>query len=241
MISKMAMEDIEALRGEGITVTPEEAIRLNAFGLKVERNTESSEFYAMPRVSVLGDVTFHEPTIGSELWLNRVGKTFDLDDVETFMQLRAYSLSRPHDQLAPPEDKENLKKAVCDFVSGKLAGYTVQQVQNAVSYAVLGNDPSKCEARPLSSIKKEKAEEEEARDDEDYCYEIGLLRQGVMYRLGSAEQIRKMTTSELEMLVEYELYMKFGSERKKSQHEKNLVDYYGVLDEIRGAHNEAHT
>ena len=57
MISKMAMEDIEALRGEGITVTPEEAIRLNAFGLKVERNAESSEFYAMPRASVRGDVT----------------------------------------------------------------------------------------------------------------------------------------------------------------------------------------
>ena len=230
----MAMEDIEALRQEGIQVTPEEIVRLNAFGLKVERNTDSSEFYVMPRVSILGDVTFYEPTIGSELWLNKVGKTFDLDDAETFMQLRAYSLSKPQEQLDAPEDKENLKKAVCDFVSGKLSKYTLQQVQNAVSYAVFGNSPSKCERRPVSSLKKEVEDDEQ--EDENYCYEVGLLRQGLMYKLGSVEEIKKMTTLELQMLIEYELYLKYGSERHKSQHEKNLVDYYGVLDEIRSAH-----
>lgn len=234
MISKMAMEDIEALRGEGITVTPEEAIRLNAFGLKVERNADSSEFYAMPRVSVLGDVTFHEPTIGSELWLSRVGKAFDLDDPDTFMQLRAYSLSVPQEMLAPPEDKEAVKDAVCGLVSAKLSRYTVRQVRNAVSYAVFGNDPSKREARPASSLKKEA--ERDAPGDEDFCYEVGLMRQGLIYRLGSVDEIRKMTTSELEMLIEYELYLRFGSERNKSQHQRNLVDYYGVLDEIRSAH-----
>ena len=91
MVSKMAMEDIEALREEGIEVTPEEIIRLNAFGLKVERNTDSSEYSIMPRVAILGDVVFYEPTIGSEMWFNNVSKVFDLDDYQTYFQLRVYS------------------------------------------------------------------------------------------------------------------------------------------------------
>lgn len=69
MVSKMAISDIEALKEDGIELTPQEIIRLNAFGLKVERNTESSEYSVPPRVSILGDVAFHEPTIGSEIWM----------------------------------------------------------------------------------------------------------------------------------------------------------------------------
>ena len=234
MVSQMAMEDIEALREEGIEVTPEEIIRLNAFGLKVERNNDSSEFYVMPRVSMLGDVTFYEPTIGSEMWLNRVSKTFDLDDADTFMQLRAYSLSVPQEQLVSPSDKELLKRTVCDFVNQSLSKYTVQQVQNAISYVIFGNDHSKRERRPESSVKKEA--EKDVPEDENFCYEVGLLRQGLICKIGSVEELKKMTTLELQMLIEYDLFLKFGSERNKSQHERDLVDYYGVLDDIRSAH-----
>ena len=234
MVSQMAMEDIEALREEGIEVTPEEIIRLNAFGLKVERNNDSSEFYVMPRVSMLGDVTFYEPTIGSEMWLNRASKTFDLDDADTFMQLRAYSLSRPQEQLVSPDDKELLKKTVCDFVTQSLSKYTVQQVQNAISYVIFGNDHSKCEKRSESSVKKES--KKDIPEDENFCYEVGLLRQGLICKIGTVAEIKKMTTTELQMFIDYEMFLRFGSDRNKSQHERDLVEYYGVLDEIRSTH-----
>lgn len=234
MVSKMAMEDIEALSEEGIQVTPEEIIRLNAFGLKVERNSNSSEFTVMPRVSIIGDVTFYEPTIGSELWLNNVGKTFDLEDAQTYIQLRTYSLSKRQEELTDPFDKEKVRQEVSKLFSESLSNYTFEQVQNAVGYVVFGNNPSDRERRAVSNINKD--EDEEQPKDENTCYEVGLLRQGVMYKLGSPEEIKKMTVSELELLVEYELYLKFGSERNKSQHTKNLAEYYGVLDEIRSSH-----
>ena len=233
MISQMAMEDIEALQEEGITVSPEDVVRLNAFGLKVERNNDSSEFFVMPRVAFLGDITFYEPTIGSEIWLNKVGKLFDLDDADTFLQLRAYSLSQTQDQLVSPDDKQKVKDAIAEFAT-KLSGITLGQLQNVLSYVLFGNDQTKKEERAKAVVEKESQSDQP--EDENYCYEIGLLRQGMMYKLGDAASISKMTTSEIEMLIAYELAMKFGAERDKSQHEKNLVEYYGVLDEIRSKH-----
>ena len=234
MVSKMAMEDIEALREEGIEATPEEIIRLNAFGLKVELNTDSSEFSVMPRVSILGDVAFREPTVGSEIWLDRTSRVFDLDDPATYFQLRAYSLSKRQDALAEPESKEALKEEVAELFSRRLAGYTLDQVQNAVGYAIFGNDPSQMEKRPLSSVRKE--DNGGRAKDEGICYEVGLMRQGILHKLGSPEEVKGLTVSEIEMLIEYKLRMKFGSERTKSQHTKSLADYYGVLDEIRSNH-----
>jgi hypothetical protein len=234
MVSKMALDDIEALREEGIEVTPEEIIRLNAFGLKVERNTDSSEYNVMPRVSILGDVVFYEPTIGSEIWFNNVSKVFDLDDHQTYFQLRTYSLSQKQDELVSPLDKEIVKQEVQKLFSEKLSKYTIVQVHNAISYVLFGNDPSDMERRAVSVVEKEKKDSHSK--DENYCYEVGLLREGVLYKLGSPEEIKKMTVSEVELLIEYKLYMKFGSEKNKSTHTKNLAEYYGVLDEIRSAH-----
>ena len=50
MISKMAMEDIAALRADGIDVPPREVVRLNVLGLRVERGPESPDVFAAPRV-----------------------------------------------------------------------------------------------------------------------------------------------------------------------------------------------
>ena len=232
MISKMAMEDIEALKEDGIEVTPEDIIRLNAFGLKVERNTDSSEYYIMPRVSILGEIVIHEPTIGSEIWMSKVGRVFDLDDTDTYIQIRAYSLSLSQDQLVDPENKELVKQAVSEFLK-KVSNYTMTQLQEALAYAVFGNDVSSKEERPSKVSEKEKEKDDNSPEDENYCYEVGLLREGLLFNLGSPEEIKRLTVSELEMYIDYQMFLKYGSERTKSQHQRNLVEYYGVLDEIR--------
>ena len=69
MVSKMAKDDIDSLRDEGLDLTVDEIVRINAFGLRVERGAESAELYNLPRAAILGDVVFHEPTIGSDIWL----------------------------------------------------------------------------------------------------------------------------------------------------------------------------
>lgn len=69
MVSQMAKDDIDSLRDEGLDLTVDEIVRINAFGLRVERGAESAELYNLPRAAILGDVVFHEPTIGSDIWL----------------------------------------------------------------------------------------------------------------------------------------------------------------------------
>lgn len=238
MISKMAIGDIEALQDDGIKLTPEEIIRLNAFGLKVERNSDSAEYFVLPRVSMLGDVVFHEPTIGSEIWLAQAGKMFDMEDSQTYIQLRAYSLGVPTKELPDPFDKEVVKEKVAAFFKDKLGDYTIWQVNNALEYAVFGNNPAAAEKRADKAIKKENAENDE-NDEDNYCYEVGLLRQGIIYGFGNKEQIKEMTASEIQMFVEYQLQMKFGSQKTKSEHSKNIGEYYAVLDEIKENHKKS--
>ena len=43
MLSKMAIEDLESFAAEGIAPSPQEIIRLNAYGLRVERATDAAE------------------------------------------------------------------------------------------------------------------------------------------------------------------------------------------------------
>ncbi len=68
MKSQMALEDVYALKKQGIDVTPEEIIDLNQLGLQVEKSSSSCELFALPRCAFLGEVVFHEPTVGAEIW-----------------------------------------------------------------------------------------------------------------------------------------------------------------------------
>lgn len=233
MLSQMALEDIDQLKVEGIEPTPQEIVRLNAFGLKVERGTDSCEFSVMPRVAILGDAVIHEPTIGSETWLADASRHYDLDDPDTYIQMRAYSLWRTGERV-DPGDAEGLKADIGKMLA-TLSGYTLGQLTNALSYAIHGNDPSDGERPPRT--KKDDGDSKEP-DDDDVCYEIGLMRNGVLFGLGSKEELDGMTTSSLELLVTYRMQLEHGPNARKNDHTRRLVDYYAVLDEIRKAHGQ---
>lgn len=234
MVSKMAIGDIEALKDDGIELTPEEIVRLNAFGLKVERNFDSSEYFVLPRVALIGDVVLHEPTIGSEIWIEQVGKVFDMEDPYTFIQLRAFSLAVPSKELPNPYDKELVRETTTNFFKERLGDFTVNQINNALEYAILGNNERDFEQKAKIAKEKEKADDK----SDEFCYEAGLLRQGIVYGIGNADEIRDMTVSEVRLYVEFELHKRFGSEKVKSEHSSKLGEYFAVLDEIRENHKK---
>lgn len=89
-----------------------------------------------------------------------------------------------------------------------------------------------------SKLSMEKDNEGEEEENEKSCYEIGLLRQGIMFKIGSPSEIKDMTPSEVRMYIEYQLTMKYGSQKVKSEHAKNLGEYYTVLDEIKNNHEQ---
>ena len=105
MTSRMAQEDAEQLEEEGIKLTFPEWTRLNAFGLKVERDTQSTDLYSLPRVAIIGGVSFREPTLGSEIWFNEAARLFNMDNSDTYLILRAFSLSMPQNELPDSSDQ----------------------------------------------------------------------------------------------------------------------------------------
>lgn len=164
MVSKTAQADIEDLWEQGLKPTFADIIRLNAVALKVEHSANGMSLSDLPRVAFLGGVAFREPTIGSEIWLNKVQRLFDGDDSETFIILRAFSLSMPQDQLPEPTDVQAIQEAVQQF-KNTLAFATLPQVLSAVGYAIHGFKHDACE----NATPPKKDNEENEDDGKELC------------------------------------------------------------------------
>lgn len=226
MISEMAMEDIEALRADGIEVTPRDVVRLNALGLKVERAERASSDFAMPRVAFLGRMPLREPTIAAELWFVETEHVFDHDDEGTALMLRAFSMSVPPDSLPDPCDRDAVEASLVEFRK-RVAAYTVEQLRVAVMYALVGSDQRAGEDPP------ERAGD--ADDDEERIPAvIGVIRDGVVMKLGTMDDLKRYRKSELQSLVVYASELKYGNGRIKSAHASALAGYLCAVDEVRG-------
>lgn len=138
MKSEMAAEDLEEMREQGLNPSVDDIIRLNALGLKVELNPSSGEYYALPRVSYLGNLTFREPTIGHAMWIDSVSRYISDSDLSSIVAVEAYALSRPHTSLPDHHDRKLCVKLIDEFTKGELAHFTLKQVHCAVVYAMHG-------------------------------------------------------------------------------------------------------
>ena len=197
MISKMAMEDIEALRADGIDVPPREVVRLNALGLKVERSADSADVWVLPRVAFLGGSVLFEPTIGAEIWLRRAARAFG-GDSETVAMLRILSMAVPWQDLPPPEDVH----AIRDFMEDRLKafhGVTFRQLENAIAYCIDGDIPEDGEEPPPKGDDGGASHELQGQQ---VCLAFGLLNEGLALGLGTAADLKDMTTSLLRALVD---------------------------------------
>ena len=139
MISQMAMEDIAALRTDGIDVPPREVVRLNVLGLRVERGPDSPDVFGAPRVAFLGDVVLREPSLGSDMWLRQTADAFNLDDdAQTWFALRVLSCAVPWRELPDPTRPRAVRKDV-ERTLRELSDFTIRQVENALSWCIDGN------------------------------------------------------------------------------------------------------
>ena len=234
MISETAMEDIARLRADGLEVPPREIVRLNALGLKVERGVDSAELFAAPRVSFVGKVVFHEPTLGAEMWLRQTMDAFDEDDEETFFSLRVLSCLLPWRELPDPTKPRDVRKAVT-AVFRTLRDITYRQVLNALDWCLHGNAQERGENPPPKEDDKEAARELPER----YAPEFGLFYRGVAARVGTAEEIKDLTYSAIlhvcERAEQLETASAFGGADRKAEKNKATGDYFRTLDAIREA------
>lgn len=243
MISRMAMEDIEALRADGIDVPPREVVRLNALGLRVERGPESADLFAAPRVAFVGDVVIREPSLGAEMWLRQALDAFDGDDEQTYFTLRVLSCVVPWRELPDPADQKAVRKAIKATLK-RLSDATLRQLDNALEWCIGGNLPETGEKPPPRPV----AADSSAADAEDmperYSPEFGLFYRGMAVRIGTAADMKDMTTSAMlavcdraETIAATSAFG--GGPDRKAEENKATGDYYRTLDAVRAQGKEA--
>lgn len=238
MISRMAMDDIEALRADGIEVPPREVVRLNALGLRMERGADSAEHYAAPRVAFIGEVVLREPTLGAEMWLRQALDAFDGDDEQTYFTLRVLSCLVPWRELPDPAQTRAVRKAIKAAMTS-LGDATLRQVENALGWCIGGNLPESGEKPPPRD------QTSEQRPDEDdppprFSPEYGLFYRGMAARIGTAADMKDMTYSAMlavcDRAEELATASAFGGGRDaKAEKSKAFGDYMRALDAVRAA------
>lgn len=223
MVSKTAEADVEDMWEAGLKPTFRDIVRLNALALEVERTQGSFALSKPSRVAFLGSVAFREPTIGSEVWLAQASQLFDESDVQTFLIIRAFSLSMPQEKLPDPCDENAVTAAIQRF-KGSVGFATLPQIMSAVEYAMHGFDGSACE----TPAKRKDVDEE----NDGGCYEIGLLRQGMVYRLGSAADLKDLPPRACQEMLMQAMSREHSSDVRKDMVSRAEDDYLRTLDEI---------
>ena len=227
MISKTAQADVEELWDAGLKPTFQDIIRLNALALAVERVRSGFALSTLPRVAFLGSAALREPTIGSEMWMELASRLFDSKDCETFIMLRAFSMSRPPAELPDPANEAAVLQAL-DAFRNSIGFATVRQLIAAISYAVHGFDPASGEV----AAKRADAPAEHAAPADDDCYEVGLLHMGMLYRLGSAADIKALSPRAVQELLYRAISRDSETDARKSAVYAAEDDYTRTLDEI---------
>ena len=230
MVSKTAQADIEDMWEQGLKPTFHDIIRLNALALRVERKQAQFALSEMPRAAKLGDVVFREPTIGSEIWFSSASRFFTVEQMETFILLRAFSLSMPQDQLPDPVDTKAITQGIQDF-KVSLAFATAPQLISAVGYVIHGFSPDECE-HPTPRKDGNGKEQDDACNTSNYCYEIGVLRHGVMYGVGSASELKNLSADMLNEMILRKIALEHNPSAIKNVVSDLEDDYLRTLDEI---------
>ena len=237
MLSKMAMEDIAALRADGIDVPPREVVRLNALGLRVERGTVSAYMFAAPRVAFLGGSVLHEPTLGAEMWLRQAVDLFDEDDAQTWFSLRVLSCFRNWRDLPDPTNRKAVLKAVKDTLK-TLSSFTVRQVENALAWCIEGDIAEKGEYPPPKASAERSADDDVEDLPPRFSPEFGLFLRGTALRIGTAADMKDMTYSMMGAACDRaEADTAFGTD-PKAEKSQAFGDYMRALDAVRQDNRE---
>ena len=233
MTSALAKADIEEMWDERLKPTVEDIVRLNALALKLEGAkkkcaADSTEY--LPRVAAISDsVTFRQPTIGHEIWIDKVERFVENGDYQSLLAVRAFALSRSLDKLPDPDEKKTLQKVIQDYAD-TLKDFTQDQVMAAIEYVVVGCSPTAQEY----AARRKSVEKCDGFDGEDWahCVAAGVLREGQVALWGaSAAELETMTRKQLEDLI---LRAQYYRDFDRSEAVKRAQGrYYDTLFEIK--------
>ena len=211
MISDIFRKDYRQMTAQGVKLTPEDIIRLNALAVVAERSLNAAATLALPRVAFLPktrrgvlsalferEIVLREPTIAHDLWIEQAMRFVPMDN-RNLNFLYGYALSREADRLVDAFSPKKLIRTVFRFAAKRLAVYTDDQLSAAVDYCLFGADWTAGERGPAPSTKHQAP----STGDEVASPTLGLLVRARAIRLPiSLDDARRMTASELQEAID---------------------------------------
>lgn len=141
MVAKLARDDFEDLRAEGLSPTLDDFDRLNQLALRLAEGAETT-CANFPRVGWAGDVPFFQPTLAAFAWYYEFAARLAADD-ETANTFWFFALAHARD----PKFFERLQTrdeiAVAVKAWKKSLPVTLGEIVRACRYAVNGFDDAK--------------------------------------------------------------------------------------------------
>jgi len=142
MVCQMAMDDISLLAERGLTLMPDEIVRLNAVGLRVASNPACADIVAAPRKGWAGAVAIHQPTVQADVWLEESAQRWFDGDVFASACAFAYAHGRERGFFSRAELQDR-ESALIEIGKWNAAlAVTGEELKAAYDYAVNGNDAS---------------------------------------------------------------------------------------------------
>ena len=142
MTSKLAEQTYQKWLAEGLTPSLEMAVDLNAAGVALERNSDSADFAALPRVAFLGDFILREPSVKKRVYLDELRQTLDEKDDRAQVFAVAYVCYTPYADLVPLDSSvRKIRRAVAQFALEVLGGFAESQIVAALDYLLTGANP----------------------------------------------------------------------------------------------------
>lgn len=235
MTAQFVLDDIEEIeRSTGRRVPPRDVIRLNAIGLRAKANENK---YAttclgyLPRVAQLAPGKFfRQPTIGHEIWLEKV-EQFAEDDFETVLAVRAFAMSRATDALPDPFDVDAVRLAVEKFAED-YREFTRDQILAALDYVVRGANPCRGEFAPSVTRNADDERLPDVTEGEDWkeCIALGVLHDAKVVLWGiNQKELEAMTRQQVEELNE-EACVAYDIKLMKHNY---MLDYQAAREEVR--------
>lgn len=241
MLSAMFRRDFASFEAQGLRMTPEDVVRLNALALRVRLSATAPRSAHLPRLVFMprdsawrAPLVLREPTIAHELWVEQAFRFIDADEDRNWLFVHAYALSRQAESLADAFSPRRVVRAVFSFAAKRLVRFTREQLSSAVEYCLFGADWTAGELPGESRRERKGAERYPATDDPAlHSPTLGVLADCRALRVPlSLDDAKRLTASEVSEAV---FAAKVSARRYDADAAKAdaLADYCRARDEIR--------
>lgn len=147
MVARLAKDDFEDLKAEGLNPTLEDFDRLNQLAIRLECGAETTPANH-PRIGWAGDVPFFEPTAASIMWLQDYADRVKCDHEthETFFFFACAHATSPA-AFRALQTPRAIAKAVREWL--RRMPCTVREMARACHYAAWGFDDAVAAPSPM--------------------------------------------------------------------------------------------